>query len=197
MNAEQVVEKILADARAEADSILGQAASFEQEEEKKIQQNISEYNRQTALLAQKAAEEKKSRLLASARMETAKENLAEKRRILDEVFEQARRRLMQLADNEYLQLMSKLLTEAVQRGDEEVIVDKNERRIDENFIKQKSEKLGPDRKGNLRLSQEKEAIGAGFILKRGKIKTNASIDVLLNQARETIETELAKQLFAQ
>ena len=195
MNAEQVVEKILADARAEADSILGQAASFEQEEGKKTQQNISEYNRQTALLAQKAAEEKKSHLLASARMETAKENLAEKRRILDEVFEQTRRRLMQLADNEYLQLISKLLTEAVQRGDEEVIVDKNERRIDENFIKQMNQKLGPDRKGNLRLSKDKEPIGAGFILKRGKIKTNASIDVLLNQARDNLETELAKQLF--
>jgi hypothetical protein len=45
------------------------------------------------------------------------------------------------------------------------------------------------------LSDQKQDIGAGFILKRGKIKTNVSIQVLLEQARKELEIELAKELF--
>jgi hypothetical protein len=47
----------------------------------------------------------------------------------------------------------------------------------------------------LKLSDERQNLGAGFILKRGKIKTNVSIDVLLDQARKELEIDLAKQLF--
>ena len=80
-------------------------------------------------------------------------------------------------------------------GDEEVVVDTNEGRIDHEFIKQINRELGSDYKSNLKLSDEKQDIGAGFILKRGKIKTNVSIQVLLEQARKELEIELAKELF--
>jgi V/A-type H+-transporting ATPase subunit E len=195
MEAVQVIEKILSDARADADAVRRQADMAVKEQEEKLQIELRNYNSRTAELAQKAAQEKRLQMLARARMETAKEILAQKKKLLDEVFSLAETRIKQMSDNEYLALMEKLLLAAVKSGDEEVIVDKNERRIDENFIKQINQKLGPDRKGNLRLSKDKEPIGAGFILKRGKIKTNASIDVLLNQARDNLETELAKQLF--
>jgi V/A-type H+-transporting ATPase subunit E len=196
MDAEKVTEKILADAQAQAETILQNAKQTGQAQTAKLQENLADYNKQTAILAQKATEETEAHLLSAARMQLAKQLLAEKRRLLDEVFEQARGRLKELPDNEYLQLMSKLLIEAVQTGDEEVIVDKNEKRIDQNFIKQINARLGPSHNGKLRLSEEREEIGAGFILKQGKIKTNASVDVLLNQARKNLEIELAKRLFA-
>ena len=87
------------------------------------------------------------------------------------------------------------MLEVVETGDEEIIIDKNEKRIDHKFIKQINHKLGPGYKGNLRLSDEKQDLGGGFILRRGKIKTNVSIKVLLDQARKDLEIELAKQLF--
>ena len=128
-------------------------------------------------------------------MNIAKEYLAEKRKILDEVFEQAHQQLQNLPDDEYRALIKKLLLEAVETGDEEVIVDKNEGRINHEFIKQMNRQLGSGIKGNLKLSGKKQNIGAGFILTRGKIKTNVSIEVLLDQARKELEIQLAKELF--
>jgi len=195
MEAEQVVEKILADARAEAEKIKSEAKEKENAEQAKLDEQLSEYKKQTDIIAQKAGEDKKAHILAAARMDIAKDYLAEKRRILDEVFDRARKQLQNLPDAEYLNLMTKLLLDAVETGDEEVIIDNNETRIDQKFIKQINRQLGPGYKGNLRLSEQRENLEGGFILKRGKIKNNVSIEVLLAQARKELEIELAKELF--
>jgi len=197
MEAEQVVEKILADAKTEADKIKKQADDQEAAEQAKLAEQLDEYKKQTEILAQKAGEDEKSHILAAARMDIAKEYLAEKRKILDEVFEQARRQLQDLPDEEYRALIKKLILDAVETGDEEVVVDTNEGRIDQEFIKEINRELGPGYKDNLRLSDERQDMGAGFILKRGKIKTNVSIEVLLGQARKELEIELAKELFSE
>jgi vacuolar-type H+-ATPase subunit E/Vma4 len=47
------------------------------------------------------------------------------------------------------------------------------------------------------LSDERQDLGGGFILRRGKIKTNVSFEVLLDQARKELEIELAKELFTE
>ncbi len=80
-------------------------------------------------------------------------------------------------------------------GDEEVIVDNNETRIDHEFIKMVNRELGPGYKGNLRLAGDRQNLGAGFILRRGKINNNVSLNVLLSQAKKELEIELAKDLF--
>lgn len=196
MEAEQVVKKILSDAKAQADKIKKEAKAKEDTELAKLARQLNEHKKQTELLATKAGEDEKSHILAAARMSIAKEYLAEKRKILDEVFAQARQQLQNLPDEEYRALIKKLILDAVETGDEEVVVDTNEGRIDQEFIKQINHELGSDYKSNLKLSDEKQDIGAGFILKRGKIKTNVSIGVLLEQARKELEIELAKELFA-
>ena len=194
-NAEQVVKKILADAKAEAERIKKQAEETQAAEQAKLDEQLSEYKKQTDVIAQKAGKDKKAHLLAAARMDIAKQLLAEKRKILDEVFDQARGQLENLSDEQYRKLITKLMLEAVETGDEEVIIDNEERRIDQEFIKSINQQLGPSRKGNLKLSEEKANLGRGFILKRGKIKNNVSIEVLLAQTRKELEIELAKELF--
>jgi len=196
MGADEVVGKILADARAEAEKIKQQAEKERAGEKAKLDEQLSEYKKQTELLAQKKADDEKMHLLAAARMDIAKEHLAEKRKILDEVFELANDRFRSLSDDQYRELMAKLICAAVETGDEEVIVDTGEKRIDFDFIKQINRKLGPGYHGNLKLASQAQDIGAGFILRRGKIKNNVSIDVLLVEARKELEIELAKDLFA-
>ena len=195
MEAEQVVEKILADAKAEAEKIKKQAEDKVAAEQAKLDERLIGYKKQTETLAEKAGKDEKSHILAAARMDIAKQFLTEKRKILDEVFEQARRQTQNLPDEQYHELITKLMLEVVETGDEEIVIDKNENRIDKEFIKQVNHKLGPNHKGNLRLSDEKQDLGGGFILRRGKIKTNVSIEVLLTQARKELEIELAKKLF--
>ncbi len=197
MEATQVIGKILADARGEAERIAQQASEQQAAEQAKVDEELKGYAEQTKVLAEKAAADEKSHLLAAARMEIAKEYLAEKRRILDGVFEQARASLEGLSDEEYRKLMIKLMAEAVETGDEEVVVGRDEKRIDQNLIEQVNKQLDAERKGKLKLSSKAdEDLGGGFVLRRGKIRTNVSIDILLEQARKELEIELAKDLFS-
>jgi V/A-type H+-transporting ATPase subunit E len=195
MEAMQVVEKILADAKAEAENIKKQTDANEAAEQAKLAEQLNEYKKQTEILAKKAGEDEQSHILAAARMDIAKQLLAEKRKILDEVFEQARQQLQNLPEHEYRSLCTKLMLEAVETGDEEIVVDKNENRINQDLIDQVNRQLSSKGKGELKLSDQKQDIGAGFILKRGQIKTNVSLDVLLDQARKELEIDLAKELF--
>jgi V/A-type H+-transporting ATPase subunit E len=195
MEATQVVDKILADAKAEAQKIKEQTEANEAAEQAKLNEQLDEYNKQTEILAKKAGQDEESHILAAARMDLAKQLLAEKRKILDEVFEQARQQLQSLPDEDYRSLCTKLMLEAVETGDEEVIVDKKDNRINQGFIDQVNRQLSSKGKGELKLSDQRQDLGAGFILKRGKIKTNVSLDVLLEQARKELEIDLAKELF--
>lgn len=194
MNASKVTEKILSDAQADAEKIKKEADEKETSEQAELAEQLDEYEKQTEVLAQKSGEERKMRLLAAARMEIAKDFLGEKRKILDEVFEQAKIQFTNLPDEEYRNVMAQLMKKATESGDEEVIIDKKEKRINDELINQVNQQLG--NKGNLKLSKEKGNLGAGFILKRGKIKNNVSLQVLLEQARKELEIELAKELFS-
>lgn len=195
MEAEQVVEKILADAKSEAEKIAKQGREKETAEQVKADEQLAEYKKQTKILAENSAKNKKSYLLAAARMDIAKENLAKKRVILDEVFDLAKTQLQNLPDDEYRDLMAKLMCEAVETGDEQVVVGQGDSRIDQGLIEQVNSKLRSDNKGNLKLSDEKQNMAGGFILKRGKVKTNVSLEIMLSQARKQLEIGLAKELF--
>ncbi|UCD50991.1 MAG: V-type ATP synthase subunit E [Phycisphaerales bacterium] len=196
MEAEQVIEKILSDAKAEADKIVREAEAKVAAEKARADAELAEYRQQADTLAQQAAEDEKSHILAAARMEAAKEYLAEKTRILDTVFERAEQRLAELPDNEYRKLMGRLMVEAVETGEEEVLIGKNESRIDQSFINRINGKLEGDKKRNLKLADERHDLPGGFVLRRGKIKTNVSPAVLLEQARNALVIDLAKTLFS-
>jgi V/A-type H+-transporting ATPase subunit E len=192
MNAEPVLEKILSDARAEADKIKKEAEAKLTQERVETDKRLEEYRKQTDALAKKAGADAKSQVLSAVRMELAKENLAEKAKMLDEVFSKAEQQLKTMPDEQYRSLMTKLMADSAQTGDEEVIIDTNEKRIDQSLINE----VNSRRKSNLKLAGQRENIAGGFILKKGKIKNNCSLNVLLSRARGELEIELAKQLFA-
>jgi V/A-type H+/Na+-transporting ATPase subunit E len=121
MDAENVVERILADAKQEAEKIKAQAADKLKVEQAELSSRQEEYGRQTDSLAQKAGAEAKSQLLSGVRMELAKESLTEKAKILDEVFSRAEQQLKALPDEQYRSMMTKLMVDSVQTGDEEVV----------------------------------------------------------------------------
>jgi V/A-type H+-transporting ATPase subunit E len=192
MEAQNVVEKILADAKAEAQKLKKEAEEKLAQQQAETDKRLDEYRKQTEALAKKAGEDAREQVLSATRMELAKEQLAEKAKILDEVFADARKQLNKLSDDEYRKLIAKLMAEAVETGDEEVIIDNNEKRIDKSLIDQ----VNTQKKSNLKLASQRQDICGGFVLKRGKIKNNLSLDILLAQAREQLEIELAGELFS-
>ena len=196
MNAEHVVNKILSEAKQQAEAIGREAAEKRDQHNRQLEQELSSYRQETQRLADEAGEDRRSRMLAAARMQNARALLAAKTEILDEVFKKAEDRIVGLPDEPYKALISRLMVQAVETGDEEVIVGKDERRITADLIKQVNRQLGTGFKGNLRLAETRASIKGGFILSRGRVQMNASVEVLIDQVRETMESELAATLFA-
>jgi vacuolar-type H+-ATPase subunit E/Vma4 len=87
--------------------------------------------------------------------------------------------------------MKRLLQKSIQTGQEEVIVGKNENRINPVFL----ERINNENRYSLRLAGSREDIGGGFILSSGKVRVNSSTDVLASQLRDKMEMELAAALF--
>lgn len=194
MEADQVITKILSDARAQADAIKKQAEEREAAETAKLNEELARFEEATKAMAEKAGADERSQRLAVARMEAAKEYAATKASLLDEVFVQARRKLETLPDAEYRELMGKLMAAAVETGEETVLAGKNDARIDAKLVADVNAKLGG--KGKLTLSDRKHGFGAGFLLHRGKVRSNVSLEVLVGQARKDLEIEVAKDLFS-
>jgi len=195
MDGEQVTAKILADASDEAARIRGEAAQKQAAAEAAMAEQLRQYEAQTQALAEKAGRDKRSRILSAARMEMAKEYLTEKTRLLDDVFLQAQARLSGLNDGEYRELMIRLMSQAAERGEQEVVLDRSEKRIDQSLIDEVNRRLASSGKGPLRLSGERQDLGGGFVLRSGRVQSNVSLKVLLAQARDALEMELAKELF--
>jgi len=195
MNAEQVINKILTEARQQAEAIVQEASEKRDEKMRQLEDELSAYREETDRLAAEAAEDRRSRMLAAARMENARAMLKAKTELLDEVFARAEDRIARMPDESYKALITKLMSQAVETGDEEVIVGKDEKRITGDLIKQVNRQLGTGFKGNLRLSDRRAEIKGGFILKRGRVQVNAAVEVLVERLREAMEMELASRLF--
>jgi V/A-type H+-transporting ATPase subunit E len=194
MEAEQVITKILSDAKAQADVISKQAQEREAAETGKLNEELARFEQQTQALVEKAAADERSQRLAVARMEASKDYATAKASLLDEVFFQAREKVEKLPDAEYRELMAKLMVTAVETGDEKVMPGKSEARIDGKLIADVNARLKD--KGKLTLADEKQHFANGFLLLRGKVRTNVSVDVLVGQARKDLEIEVAKDLFS-
>ncbi len=195
MNAEQVVQKILAEAEVEARKISDEARDKAAEQKARLDSELMEFDAKTDQLAAEAGEDKLQRMLANARMDNAKGLLATKVEILNDVFERSKKAVNELSDERYLSWAMAMMKQAVESGDEEVIVGKDEKRINADFIKKVNGELGAGFKGNLRLAAEKGDFAGGFILSRGKVQINATTDVMIGTLRESIEIELSQLLF--
>jgi V/A-type H+-transporting ATPase subunit E len=196
MNADQVVDKILSEARQEAQKILDEARAKVEATQEEMRRKLADFEKETEAMAAAAAEDKRQRMLAAARMQSARDMLKAKTDLLDEVFRQVEDRIVQLPAEQYITLMVRLMTKAVETGDEDVIIGTKETRITADVIKQVNRQLGDGGKGNLRLSDTRADIKGGFILSRGKVQVNASVEVLVAQLREATELEIAEKLFS-
>lgn len=197
MNAEQVVNKILSEAKDKAEKIISEAKQRAEAQVAETRTEQAEYDTQSEKLAEEAAQDKRDRMLAGARMANAKQLLAARVQILEDVFDKAKQSIVSLPDKEYLALMKTLLQKAVETGDEEVVIGKDESRITPAFIKEANGQLGSGFQGNLRLAEQRGDFSGGFILTRGNIRINASIDVLIDQVRQSLESELVEDIFAE
>jgi V/A-type H+-transporting ATPase subunit E len=195
--AEKLKQKILSDAEAEARKIL--------EEGEAEARNITDEARAEA---DKAASQYKARADADAaehirrqtslrELEARKAVLAEKGRLIEEVFDKVLESLREKDRAGGYGLTRDLLLKAIETGTEEIIVAPDDRKaIDKAFIDSLNAEISKaGKKGEITLSDETRDIKGGFILSRGRVDSNSSFDTLLTMLRDDVESRVAGILF--
>jgi len=193
MAIEAIIQKILGDARKEADAIRSKASG-------QAEGILAEARARAELLkadiGEKAggrARQEEERMRTSAVIDAKKQVLAEKQKAISAVFSAALEEIKGMDKAGYQDIIGKMLSSA--DGDEEVIIPSSEKRIDAAFI-DKVNKTYFKKKAGFRLSVEKrEMPGGGFILKKERVEKNNSFAVILNSLRPVIERQLAEMLF--
>jgi len=197
MSLEQILKKIIQDSEEEIRKILDEAKS-------RASQIIGEGKREAERLAQQLTREGeenarkvRERIVTLASLESRKRILAEKQRILGELYQEVEKRIRNLDGRDYRELVKRIMLESCQTGEELVVTgEKDKGRIDQKLIDSvNAELVKAGKKGSLKLSSEPAPISDGFMLKSGKIEINSSWERVLRSVREKTEDEVIKHLF--
>jgi V/A-type H+-transporting ATPase subunit E len=194
MDTNQVVQKIQSEANAAAAKIKSEANEKLKSMNLANQEELASYEKQTETLCGKALQESKERILAQARMAALREKTEVKRSLLNKVIEKTAEKIKKMSDAEYLGLIESLISSSVKTGNEEIVIGRNEKHINDDFVRKINQKLGD--KGHLKLAGDRTDMEAGFILREGKRRINASLDVMLKVAAQELEGKLSEILFA-
>ncbi|AQQ69740.1 V-type ATP synthase subunit E [Limihaloglobus sulfuriphilus] len=193
MDAEKIIKKILDEARAEAEKIMQENSKELESMKEKYAAQIEQYKSETEDIAEKRAAEKKRQMLASGRIDAARMILKAKRDGIDQVFSAALEELKNMDKDKYLEMIGSFVKAARPQGDCEMIIGKEEKRINEDFIKDINAQI---ESAKITLRDKKAGIAGGFILAKGGVRTNVSFEVLMQAAREKLEPKLAGELFS-
>jgi len=195
--ADRIIQRVLDDAQARADSIEAEAAEKTEAVESDAKKKANRRKEQILEQARKSATEQKSRIIGVAQLEARKKLLAAKQEMIGEAFQRALNELSIMDDRDYLAVIRNLLQEMSDTGTETVIFnERDQERITDDFWKDVNKSLADqEKKGELELSEETRAIKGGFIFQRGGLEMNCSFESLLKRKRDELEFEVAELLF--
>jgi V/A-type H+-transporting ATPase subunit E len=188
-----IKEKILAEAKKEKEALLGAA--------KKEQDQILGEAKKAAQAIKKETEEKLKKEVplvlkrreAVAELDVRKEMLGAKRELIEKSFEAAAHGIETMPKEGYCTFMTNLLKEAVETGNEEVLLGEDETILDAAWIDAFNAASGK----NITLSSEKTPRGKrGFVLRNNLIEVNCTVRTLIRSLRDDLEADVAKRLFA-
>lgn len=186
LDASQVKNRIWEDAKIKIEGIKKQ----ESKENETIEYSILEKYKQEAELKEK-------KIITEARLNAKKDLLSEKQTIINNIFSETLKRIIEFDDKKYLSLIENLILENVEIGDETVYLGNQERdSINQEFITKINGKLKKQSKrGELTISKNRLPIVGGVIIGTGQIKKNASLEVVLEKTKDEMETRLNHFLF--
>ena len=127
-----------------------------------------------------------------AELDAKRVDLGVRQRLVTEAFEASLKQMVEMAPDKYVKFADRLMAAAVVTGHEVVFVGKNEKHLDQRWL----DGYNASHSTSLTLSPERLPISGGFVLRNDRIDTNCSWDMLIEDARADIETEVVKRLFA-
>ncbi len=197
MTIKDINEKIISDAKIQADKIIAQAEDKANNIIKKGKKEAENIKNIILHRSKQEASLKKSKILTEANLEAKKIILSEKQKIIEDVFNKASESILKLEDKDYRNIVKKMILDNIETGDETIFIDHSDRdKISESFIEDINKELkSKGEKGELKLSTSYLPIKGGVVIGSGKIRKNISLEFLLKKIREELEIQISKDLF--
>ncbi len=199
MSLESILSKIILDGQTEGSRLISEAqmraAAIRQQG-----QDEAEIRRQQILQqANLEADEYELPLLSIAKLEARKSRLLAQQEVIQGSFDRALVELRALPQEESQELLKQLLLEAAVTGNEEIVVEEQDRKLyNLTFLaKVNLALMMSGRKAGLKLSEQTGSTGGGFILKAEDIEINATYPALIKEIRDELEPQVVKILFGQ
>lgn len=192
---ENIVKAILDDAKADVkatkDQTKKQIKQLKDKSSADIKKQIDALNKDTS----KRAEELKRREKTIMDVEIRRNNLMVKREMVDKAFDMAYDSLCNLKSADYDEIVIKMMLEAVESGNEEVVAG-TDKKVSQKLVDDVNKKLESEKRtGKLTLSKDTGDFAGGFVLRKDGIETNCTFGMLINQLKPQIEGEVANLLF--
>lgn len=126
-----------------------------------------------------------------AELDAAKVDLGVRQSLVGEAFASSLRQLAEMPRDQYVAFANRLMEKAVRTGHEVVLVGRGEKHLDKSWL----DEYNTAHQTSLVLSPDRLSISGGFVLRDEKIDVNCSWDMLLEDIRSEIESEVVKKLF--
>jgi vacuolar-type H+-ATPase subunit E/Vma4 len=184
--AENIVDQILAAARSAGEQLLSEAQERYDADLRKGSAELEREVEERRRRGRRQAEEAVQQELSTVRLEQRRKLHTCKRRLLDEVYEEAWQQVTEEAG--YRAWLERQLTAHAQPGDRIVVAARERDRFSSSF----KELLGAH---GVRLSDEAGRFRAGFVIDRGTTRLNCSLDEEFRALAADAEIEISAALF--
>ena len=181
-NLNNLISKILNDAKEEADKIV---RSAEEKAKQKYDLEIKKIATKKQTLLENARREREllsDRIKSSANLKARNEKLKAKQIVIDKVINKLKTKLVNMNEKEYINYLNQNIDKKSITG-KELIVKKE-------FLN-KVKKEFPSAK-----VKENEFVTSGFVIEENGIQENYTFEVKLDFMRDELEVEISKLLFS-
>ena len=194
---DKLKDRIISEAKEKAEGINSDAKEKAKSIESQAKEKALKIIEDEKVKALKEGNDKKDRIIAASELNARNKELAVKQEVIDMVFDRASYKISSMGKYEYTHFIKSLLLNNVETGDEEILISKPDTsRIEPNMIDEVNEYLlSVNKKGQLKVKEDENIISSGFILRRGGIEINCTIDSVIMSLRDRLDTEVAGIIF--
>jgi vacuolar-type H+-ATPase subunit E/Vma4 len=191
MSVEGIIARIMSDAEKESDAILDETRRQSETIQSDNRREAEEYHAYQKALLDERNRKEMQRAILNRRLEQRKRILTTRQHWMDRAFEESRRKLIDQPLKEYQLLMKGLISRVSSTKDEELHFGAKGGDAD---LKALVNELNRETGGTFTLAEKRGDFEWGFVLRKGKVETNMSIDSLFKYKRSDLEQK-AWELF--
>lgn len=189
--------KLLGDYKKEALEIKNQAKVKAEDIISIANEKASVINEENKVRAERDGKDIKDRIVSRAQLNARNEILQLKQDIIQRILNLAAEKVNNMDRVQYENFVENILLNSELTGDEEVILsNKDKTRIDRSLLERVNKKLlGQGKMGNLKISEKAADMPSGFLLAKGGLEMNYSIESQIRMMQEELESDVAALLF--